>query len=76
MSITHALRDENFIVFNRGPTSPRTQDRVDVAVRICQIYGALGGSHSLTCLASVWWDGLTFDSRKYPQGVLISETLG
>jgi len=58
---------------------PRTQDRVDAAVQICRIYAALGGNHpvgSLTCLASVWWAGLTFDSRKYPQGILISETFG
>jgi hypothetical protein len=50
---------------------PRKQDRIDAAIEICKIYAALGGNHpvgSLTCLASVWWAGLTFDSRKYPQG--------
>lgn len=48
---------------------PRTPDRVNAAIQICRIYAALGGNHpvgSLTCLASVWWAGLTFDSRKYP----------
>jgi hypothetical protein len=50
---------------------PRRQDRVDAAIEICRIYASLGGNHpvgSLTCLASVWWAGLTFDSRKYPHG--------
>ena len=54
---------------------PRTVDRVDAAMHICRIYSALGGNHpvgSLTCLASVWWAGLVFDSRKYPEGMFPS----
>ena len=52
---------------------PRVKDRVDAAVEICRIYAALGGSHpvgSLTCLASVWWAGLTFepDTKGYSLG--------
>jgi hypothetical protein len=51
---------------------PRTPERVDAAIEICRIYAALGGNHpvgSLTCLASVWWAGLTFDSRRFPEGI-------
>ena len=51
---------------------PRTQDRLFAAIEICRIYAALGGNHpvgSLTCLASVWWAGLTFDSKTFPNGM-------
>lgn len=51
---------------------PRKPDRVEAAIEICRIYASLGGNHpvgSLTCLASVWWAGLTFDSKRFPAGI-------
>lgn len=60
----------SLIVYPR--VGPRTTERIEAAVEICRIYASLGGNHpvgSLTCLASVWWAGLTFDSRKYPKGI-------
>jgi hypothetical protein len=69
--LTHYAMTISLSLILDPQVGPRTTDRVEAAVEICRIYAALGGNHpvgSLTCLASVWWAGLTFDSRTYPQG--------
>ena len=69
--LTHYAMTISLSLIVDPQVGPRTNDRVEAAVEICRIYAALGGNHpvgSLTCLASVWWAGLTFDSRTYPQG--------
>ena len=73
MSITHAYAMTISLSLIVDPqVGPRTQDRVDAALQIGRIDAASGVNHpmgSLTRLASVWWARLTFDSRKYPQGI-------
>ena len=73
--LTHYAMTISLSLIVNPRVGPRTPDRVEAALEICKIYAALGGNHpvgSLTCLASVWWAGLTFDSRKYPHGNSIS----
>ena len=62
--LTHSAMTISLSLIVDPKVGPRLTERVDAAVQICRIYAALGGNHpvgSLTCLASVWWAGLTFE---------------
>ena len=62
--LTHCAMTISLSLIVEPRVGPRLVERVEAAVEICRIYAALGGNHpvgSLTCLASVWWAGLTFE---------------